>query len=120
MSNKYTWDTFAEQSKFFWSFQQTIAFVEVAVFSGWYTLYTAEESMKELALGLLIFGIFILFTLFLIIKRASQYLDALRPEGLNVKPPFLGLRTSILGTAIPLALIVFNIILIVYTYLYCK
>ena len=117
MADKDSWDKFAEQSKFYWGFQQIIALVEVAVFSGWYTLYTAKPPMKMLACGLLLFGLFILFVLFLIIRRASQYLEALRPDDMVVPQPLFGLKTSQLGRMIPVSLMTFNVILIVYTIL---
>ena len=115
MTDKDSWDIFAEQSKFFWSFQQIIVLVEIAIYSGWYTLYASEHSMKFLACMSLIFGIFILFLLFLIIKRASQYLEVLRPKDIIVRKPLFGLKTSVLGWMIPISLIIFNVMLIFYT-----
>jgi hypothetical protein len=117
MDNNDSWNKFAEQSKFFWGFQQTIALVEIAIFSGWYTLYTSNQPMKMLACGSLLFGIFILFVLYLIIRRASQYLEVLRPNDIVIPKPLFGLRTSQLGRIIPIALMIFNLILIVYTIL---
>jgi hypothetical protein len=115
MGNMESWTKFSDQSKFFWSFQQIIVIVEVAIFSGWYTLFTAKLPMKILSCGLLLFGIFILFVLFLIIRRASQYLEVLRPDDMIVPKPLFGIKTSNLGRMIPLSLMIFNVILIIYT-----
>ena len=117
-SDSSNWELFATQSEFFWRFQQMVALVEAGVFSGWYTLFTNE--MKFLAAALLAFGSFILFVLFLIVKRASQYLNALRGPALkalptNIPPPLFNLPTHKIGFAIPIALLVFNVLLFVYT-----
>jgi hypothetical protein len=114
-TNKEEWTIFSDQSKFFWGFQQTTAIVQVGIFSAWFTLFSRTQPMKFLACGTLIFGITILFILFLIIRRASQYLEKLRPHGIKVPKPLFGLSTSILGRMIPLILVIFNLLLIIYT-----
>ncbi len=112
------WELFSKQSDFFWQFQQTVALVEIALFSAWYTLYKAQE--RILTIGVLIIGIFILFLLFLIIRRASQYLNAFRDAALQELPaklpkPLFGLRTHKIGILIPISLIIFNLLLLVFT-----
>lgn len=63
------------QSEFMWRFQQTVALVEIGVFSGWYKLYS--DNRFWLALAVLVVGIIVLGILVSIIHRTSQYLNAL-------------------------------------------
>ncbi len=68
----------------------------------------------------MILGIFVLFVLFLIIKRASQYLNVLREPALEdlskkLPPPTLGLKTNVIGVWIPVSLMIFNILLLIFT-----
>ena len=111
------WELFAKQSEFFWRFQQMVALVEVGIFSGWYTLF--HDNKTFLAAALIVFGNFILFVLFLLIKRASQYLNALRESAMrnlptSVPPPLFGLATHKIGIAIPITLLLFNFLLLGY------
>ena len=41
------WDAFAKQSEFFWKFQQTVAVVEIGIFSGWYALYKSARMVSR-------------------------------------------------------------------------
>ena len=110
------WKLFADQSKFFWQFQQLILLVETAVFSGWYKIRADHHSDAfQLQVGILIIGIIVLFVLYLIIKRASQYLDILRPKDIEPKPPLFGIKSSLIGILIPTLLILFNLCLCFYT-----
>lgn len=110
------WKIFAEQSKFFWQFQQLVLIVETAIFSGWYKI--RADSLPDaflLQIGVLLVGIVILFVMFLIIRRASQYLEILRPSSPNPKNPLFGLKTNIIGVFIPILLFLFNLCLLFYT-----
>ncbi len=110
-------ELYMRQSEFFWKYQQAVALVELAVFAGWYKLFKGSDYF--LAMGTLILGSIILFILFLIILRASQYLYALRRPALKALPsdlerPLLSLRSSYIGIAIPIVCVVFNIALVLY------
>ena len=111
------WEQFAKQSEFFWRFQQTVALVEIGLFSGWYTLF--RDKQLTLSIALLSVGILVLTILFLIIYRASQYLNTLRKivkeEIPDLPKPLLNIPSSMIGNAIPIILIFFNIALLIFS-----
>ena len=73
-----------------------------------------------LAISIILFGSFIHIVLFLIIKRASQYLNALREPALKELPADVGMLifkipSHKIGIAIPVTLIIFNMLLLVFS-----
>jgi len=105
-------DLFMKQSDFFWKFQQTVILIETAVFAGWYKTY--KDGEQSLSMWILLIGIIVHVILFLIILRASQYLNALRQSALKALPkdlesPFMHVKSSYIGVATPIICIVFNI-----------
>jgi hypothetical protein len=110
-------DLYMRQSEFMWRFQQTVAMVEIGVFSGWYVLYKNNNFM--LAIALLVVGTIILGILALIIHRTSQYLNSLREPAMKEIPsllprPFLGIKSYQIAIAIPILLMSFNVLLAIW------
>ena len=102
-------------NSFLWQQVRALPFVEAIILAGTYKLYKDNEF--GLALSVFIFGSFLLFILFLMLRRhilhARKFRDDAgaaipKPEG----EPFLGLRSDTLAMYLPLILVIFHVILL--------